>query len=759
VRGGLQLDSREGLRVGGDSGPAIIPAQPTESLVIEALKYQSLEMPPSGPLPNQVIEDFSEWIRRGAIDPRLEVVAAKLPPVDWQAAISHWAFQPLQHPAPPAFQRELASHGPNWPSTPIDLFIANGRIEGNFSPSVHADKRVLIRRATFDLLGLPPTVEEVRDFVEDESPDSYARVVDRLLSSPAYGERWGRHWLDLVRYADTNGADENHPFPNAWRYRDWVVRKWNEDLPFDEFIIQQLAGDLLPVPENEFDAGELLTATGMLVIGPKMLAEQDKDKMLIDIVDEQVDTVGRTMLGLTIGCARCHDHKFDPVSTHDYYALAGIFYSTQTMADREFVSNWMERPLPSAEIDRQRAAYQPKLDEARARLKQIKSELAEAQSSSEQVETETDLSTSQGTTEQALPGAGTEQELKAHEELLKKLEDEMPRHELVMSVQDATPVNLPIHLRGNHLTLSEQVVPRGLPAILTRVNPAPKIGASASGRLEFARWLVSPNNPLTARVMVNRIWMWHFGKPLMPGPSNFGLQAERPTHPELLDWLAGEFIRRDWSIKEIHRLIMLSATYQMSSQASSDEDERRDPDNIYWRRFNKKRLEAEAFRDAILFVGGDLDAKLSGIAVNTDAKRRAFYLPINRSSHYEMFSAFDYVETGSHIEQRPITTVPHQALFAMNSPLVLEQSRRLASSLCSKHVDCAAADDRVLLDKVFEQLVARLPRETEAARCLEFLQQVASNLPAGIDASEQHLQAWSSLVRALLAGNEFIYVE
>ena len=301
-----------------------------------------------------------------------------------------------------------------------------------------ADKRALIRRVTFDLTGLPPTLEEINAFLNDDSVESYAKVVDRLLASPRYGERWGRHWLDLVRYATTNGADENHALPNAWRYRDWVVRMMNQDLPLDQFIIQQLAGDLLPPPADEQQAGDLLTATGMLVIGPKMLAEQDKEKMLIDLVDEQIDTVSRTMLGLTVSCARCHDHKFDPIAARDYYALAGIFSSTKSMANRDFVSKWLERPLPSEAIAAQRAAHAQKIELAKAELAKLVS-------------------------------PADDEAIKQKKAALEQLEKEMPAWETVMAVEEGAPQNLPIHLRGNHLKPGPEKISRGMPVILTQV--------------------------------------------------------------------------------------------------------------------------------------------------------------------------------------------------------------------------------------------------------------------------------------------------
>ncbi len=720
VRGGLQLDSKVATLKGGDSGASIIPGKPEDSLLISAIKHESLAMPPKSKLPDNVIADFETWIRDGAVDPRKEARPAKLPPVDYEAAKSHWAFQKISDPAPPQVQNAA------WAVSPIDQFVLSKLEQSGMQPAAAADKRTLIRRATFDLIGLPPTVDEVNAFLADESPDAFARVVDRLLASPHYGERWGRHWLDLVRYATSNGADENHDLPNSWRYRDWVVRMMNQDLPLDQFIIQQLAGDLLPMPADEQQAGDLLTATGMLVLGPKMLAEQDKDKMMIDIVDEQIDTVSRTMLGLTIGCARCHDHKFDPITARDYYSLAGIFYSTKTMADRAFVSKWMERSLPSQAITAQRAEHQAKIDGAKAELAQMQPDNAEA--------------------------------IKQKQAAIEQLEKDMPQFAQVMATEEGEIHNLPVHLRGNHLKPGPDKIDRGMPGILTSVSPAPAIPANQSGRMQLAEWLVSKDNPLTARVIANRIWMWHFGKPLMRSPSNWGLKAEPPSHPELLDWLAQDLMRNNWSLKEMHRRILLSSTWQMSSHVRRDYADR-DPENTLLWRQNRRRLEAEPVRDSILFVGGGLDMTIGGAVGDVNANRRAIYLPVNRAALYEMFSTFDYVETANHIEQRPVTTVPNQALYLMNNSAVHEQSRRLIEQLPTTDPSVPLDDLGTVVTDLFERLYARRPDTDEISRSIEFLKQTETALSDVTDPRERRLQSWAALCRTLIAGNEFIFVE
>lgn len=720
IRGGLRVDTASALTAGGDSGPAVVSGKPDESLLLKAIKHVDFEMPPEKKLPDEVIADFEKWVADGAIDPRKDDQPAKLKAVDFEEAKKHWAFQPISSSGPPIVAAD------QWSNSPIDSFIYERLQREQQEPSGPTDKRTLIRRAYFDLTGLPPTIEEVEDFVSDNSPAAFERAIDRLLASPKYGERWGRHWLDLVRYATTNGADENHGLPVAWRFRDWVVRKVNDDLPFDEFTIQQLAGDLLPAPADEFEAGELLTATGMLVLGPKMLAEQDKEKMMIDIVDEQIDTVSRTMLGLTVGCARCHDHKFDPISSKDYYSLAGIFYSTKTMADRAFVSKWMERPLPSQAIIARRAEHQAKIDTAKAELAQLKS-------------------------------PEQDEAIKQKKAQVEELEKAMPPFDMVMAADESETKELPIFLRGNHLKPAPDKVTRGVPLVLTSFQSAPAIPEKQSGRLELAKWFVDPANPLTSRVMVNRIWMWHFGKAIMRSPSNWGLKGELPTHPELLDWLAQEFIRKDWSLKAMHRVIMTSSSYQMSSSPRPGLVEL-DPENRWLWRQNRRRMEAEPVRDSILYLGRSLDTTIGGPEVGVDGKRRAIYLQIDRAALYAMFSTFDYVETANHIEQRPATTVPNQALFLMNSALVHEQSRQIAEGL---GLDPAQPIEEMhaTIDQLFELFFARKASSAEVERVHAFLKSTEASLASVGDPRERRIQSIATLCRTLFASNEFIFVE
>lgn len=708
AQGNLRLDARESWMRGGDSGPVIAPGNAEGSLLLQSLRYQSLQMPPKGKLSDAMIADFERWIAEGAVDPRNEQERPKGFAIDPAAAEHHWAFQSPAHDRPDAS---------------IDHWIRTALEREGLTMSPPADPLVLMRRATLDLTGLPPTPEEIDSFLADNPSDRYERLVDRLLASPQYGVRWGRHWLDTVRYADSNGADENHDMPSAWRYRDWVVASLNEDLPFDAFVLQQLAGDLLPAPESEEERGRLLTATGYWVLGPKMLAEQDKAKMRIDIVDEQIDTLSRGLMGITLSCARCHDHKFDPFTQQDYYAVAGILMSTRTMANEDFVSRWMERPLPSATIEGRRAEHQTRIDAARGRLAQA----------------------------QATIPAGTEatpEQRQAVDPIAKELEalqKSMPEFDTAMAVEEGKAVNLPIHIRGNHLRASEHPQPRGVPAILVRHHAMEPIPEEASGRLQLARWLTHPDHPLVARVMVNRIWGWHFGQGLVASPSNFGLRGDAPSHPELLDRLARAWIEQGWSMKWLHRQIVLSETYRMRSSYRAVSTA--DPENRWLAQRRPRRLEVEALRDAILAASGLLDLRLGGPGQPLSSNKRSIYLTINRAALADVFSVFDYVDPASHIEQRPVTQVPSQALFLMNSEWVQRAGKAIASDVLAQTRERARQ-----IETSFLLTLGRGPTPYELERSAALMDQVAAHDP-------QPEAPLAALVRGLIATQEFVSLE
>ncbi|MCA9132549.1 MAG: PSD1 domain-containing protein, partial [Planctomycetales bacterium] len=557
----LRVDTLAGMLSGGLAGPSIVPGKPGSSLLITAVSYRDneLTMPPDEKLSDVQIADLTRWIEMGAPHPDSGQAGPvkRRGDVDLDAGRQHWAFQPPVRVEPPSVDEEstAASAGGRRESAyrnPIDAFVL-ARLEAEgLRRAPAADKLTLIRRATFDLLGLPPTPEEIEAFLADDSAGAFRRLVDRLLASPHYGERWGRHWLDIARYADSNGLDENVIHVNAWRYRDYVVRSLNNDKPYDQFVVEQLAGDLLDSGADVDLKLERLIATGFLVLGPKVLAEADQAKMEMDIIDEQLDTVGRSIMGLTLGCARCHTHKFDPISHHDYYGLAGIFKSTRTMDSYETVAVWHENVIETPE---QTAVYEEHTQRVAAQEKQIGEYINAAKAALEPPPAK-DLKLADV---EKLFSEEIQQELKKLREELNAIRKAAPSRPMAMGVEEGTAADTAVHLRGSHLTLGD-TVPRRFPEVLVE-GEQPPLPADHSGRLEFARWLTSGQHPLTARVMVNRVWSYHFGEGLVRSPDNFGMLGERPTHPELLDWLARRFVESGWSLKSLHRTILLSATY------------------------------------------------------------------------------------------------------------------------------------------------------------------------------------------------------
>ena len=1080
----LRLDSREAILEGGESGPAAVAGKPNESLLIDVLQYRgNIQMPPKAKLPEAEIAIFTEWVRRGMPWPESSrLMASKVGSksgstgfTDEQKAF--WAFQHIRPVTLPNVVQE------DWLRSPLDRFVLAGLESRMMRPAPAADKRTFIRRLTLDLIGLPPTRDEVADFLADTTPDNVERVIDRLLASPRYGERWARHWLDVARYADSNGLDENLAYGNAFRYRDYVIRVFQNDTPYDQFLTEQIAGDLLElrspvttdssnsvaappnpwIAENSFDR---LTATGFLSLGAKMLAEDDPVKMQMDIIDEQIDTLARSVMGLTLGCARCHDHKFDPISIEDYYSLAGIFKSTTTMENFSVVAKWQERPLATADqihsrdelrqganeqkklleqflasstdevlnparalvgsyllaatFEQQRsirlqnaqprgafcigqpppaailieaedyargnvskdrttygadigvlvdrgeapnfaeydldldsaAVYQIELRYAAKESRQVKIFLngqliridgaskvtgawtpdgqewfvqaivglrvgrnvirleqpkafphidkllltredesantrlagltaqhtAAAQAivtatvitsvvqqwikyldqtkdepaslltawhqfvASKQLTVEicnttngvgrllgdsqpaslielairyqalfddsvsawnTLTSREEGHRAKALEdpleersrrilidpqgpfGTPVDIESLFSDQVRKSLADRraeltrrngsIPNFPEVMSVSDATPENLRIHLRGSHRTLGKEV-PRRFPQIIAGENQNPL--TQGSGRLELAEWLTSASHPLTARVMANRVWLWHFGQGLVRSPDNFSSLGERASHPELLDWIACEFrggnVRspRTWGLKSFHRKLISSATYRMSTQ-HNDVYAESDPENRLMWRFHRRRMEVEVLRDSILAVSGAIDETPGGTSLTTpnrnyvtstasinpavySSQRRSVYLPVVRSALYEFFSAFDFADPSTMNGQRDHTTVAPQALFMMNSEFVLRQCQ----TLYDQRLATSPSSTSERITTLYELAYSRPPTASEISRASDYLahfRAVTSQLlwnPNEVDS-----KAWVSLCRAVLAANEFLYIE
>ena len=626
-----------------------------------------------------------------------------------------------------------------------------------------ADKRTLIRRATFDLIGLPPTPAEIDAFLADKSEQAFARVIDRLLNSPHYGERWGRHWLDVARYADSNGLDENVAHGNAWRYRDYVVQSLNSDKPYNEFLIEQLAGDQLDSGDDISLRHQRLIATGFLVLGPKVLAEVDKAKLEMDIVDEQIDTIGRSLMGLTLGCARCHEHKFDPIGSDDYYALAGIFKSTRTMETLKTVARWNENVIALPEDTAKKDLHEQQVE---SKKQQIEDLITDAKG---------ELETPQGETtpkdadlEKSFPEK-TQTELKALRDELKQIEAAAPEMPSAMGVVDGTIADVAIHLRGSHLTLGD-VAPRRFPRIFAGDDQA-SLPADRSGRLEFAQWLTKEQHPLTARVMVNRIWRWHFGKGLVETVDNFGLQGTPPTHPELLDWLAVEFIESGWSIKSMHRLIMSSDAYQRSSSFDAKNAEIDAENRFYWRR-DVRRLEAETIRDAMLAVSWSLDRTIGGNLMTTknreylfnhtskdkstyqSIRRRSIYVPVIRNHLYDVFQLFDYTDASVLNGNRDTSTIAPQALFLMNSELIADLTKAMAKRALTLESTRQSRINRLFLESFGREATA-----AESHQASEFLARFEDLMTQRAEPPEDlTTQAWQALCQSIISSSEFIYV-
>jgi hypothetical protein len=759
-KGKLRLTSRATILQGGESGPAAVAGKPGDSVLIQAISYtDALKMPPTERLPDREIATLTRWVQMGLPWPETESKPvngiSKGPGTSTNTEYRitdeqrhFWSFQPVKDPVPPKVR------GNNPAITGIDRFILRKLEDQGLCLAPSADKRTLIRRATFDLLGLPPTPEEIDAFLKDTSSDAFAKVVDRLLASPHYGERWGRHWLDLVRYTDCfdarilMGPGSVMDITEAWRYRDWVVNAFNRDLPYDQFIVDQIAGDILagqsgdgmPAGGSRYDK---IVATGMLAIGNWGGGDADKEKLLTDIVDDQVDVIGRSIMGLTIGCARCHDHKFDPIPTADYYSLAGIFFSTHILPNvgpKTDGPPMLRIPLaPPQDVERQ-ARYNARIAGVE---KQVQSVTPTAQ---------------QELARRLLFETTRSIVAAAHKAKLERLQAELAELKrqglaplpFANGAQEGGVPDSPhagvhdvrIHIRGSYSRLGQQV-PRRFPRIMAGNQQTPI--REGSGRLQLARWLVSPEHPLTARVMVNRIWQHHFGQGIVRSPNNFGKQGERPTHPELLDYLAKRFIDSAWSIKSMHRLMMLSATYQQSSESSSQTFQA-DPDNRLFGRMNRQRLEAEAIRDNLLAVAGRLDFTMGGKATRDFASpRRSLYQMTIRSDRSGYGPLFDMADSDAPVATRTVSTVAPQALFLLNHPFVLQQKSALTRRIL---LNPRSPDNKLRIIHAYEILYGRLPAEEEIEIGLEFLRRQGSTN-----------DAWEAYCEVLLCANEFIYVD
>ena len=862
VKGGLLLETRDEILKGGDTGPAIVAGDPEKSLLIKAVRYtdEDLQMPPrksGGKLSEEQIADLEAWVKMGAPDPRTsEAAVQKGPPLsDPEKVRHHWAFKPIRHPAPPAVNNK------RWVKNPIDAFVMAKLESKGMLPSRQADKRTLIRRATHDLTGLPPTLQEVEDFLADNSPEAFTRVADRLLSSPRYGERWGRHWLDVARYADTKGYvfEEERRYAYAYTYRDYVIRAFNEDLPFNRFIIEQLAADQLDLGDDK----RPLAAMGFLTLGRRFLNNQP------DIIDDRIDVVSRGLMGLTVTCARCHDHKYDPIPTQDYYSLYGVFASCNEPADKPLLGSASlpkayneyvtERKKREEELKDFRAAKEQealsqlrqrtgdyllaafearrlnensksealarerkldpgvvhrwvsKLDEWRKqhhplfapwfafaalpekdfteRAKELAPKVAANQAADQAVNPlvaeafagdppasmkevaerygnlfaavdkrwqehlDEQRKKSEGSDKvealAALPDANqealrqilyaenspanppsgeihrlfdvpTSQKLRALQRKLEELDATHPgAPPKAMVLEDnSSPYNPHVFVRGNPNNPGPEV-PREFLAVVAGANRKPF--QKGSGRLELAQAIASRDNALTARVIVNRVWLHHFGAGLVRTPSDFGLRSDAPTHPELLDYLASYFIDEGWSLKKLHRLIVLSNTYQQNSDGETHYAQI-DPDNRLLWKMSRQRLDFEELRDSLLAISGKLDLTEGGHAVDIvgepSSTRRAVYGFVERQNLPAMFRTFDFASPDTTSPQRFSTTVPQQALFLMNSPFVIQQAKNLAGREEIK--SRSLPEDRIR--RLYEVAYQREPDHDELKLALRFVE-------------------------------------
>lgn len=737
-KGKLLLDSKHGIAKGGVSGPALVPGDVEKSRLIHAIRWTDADfaMPPKGKLTQQQIERFEQWIKMGAPDPRTEPAAKSAVTPKTKVGRDWWAFQQLREATAPHVKRS------DWPRRKIDSFILHDLEAKGLTPSPRADARTLIQRAYLDLTGLRPSFEECETFAKNPSDAAYEQIIERLLASPHYGERWGRYWLDVARYGDDNPTSEatNRPYPYAWRYRDWVIDALNRDVPYDQFVKLQLAGDLMPkAPRRD------LVATGFLGAGPiyhkdGRLSKEVIENLYMDDWDERVDVVTRGVLGLTVACARCHDHKFDPIATRDYYALAGVFAST-VAAPRPLaeVANDVETRFM---LESQRIFYLSYLanlmrTEPGTNPKQARSKVEQFVRDLDKIESEiADMRDrypslhaflvrldkrpapyeggaksppqKQGKTR----GGAESAEPYFHSVFDAALWVDGTDPDLtLLDIKPGTPRDLRV-LQGGNVARPSEPAPRGFLTVLSKGDPAFKRG---SGRLELAERFFSDAAPLAARVIVNRVWGWHFGKPLVDTPSDFGSQGERPTHPQLLDDLATRFVFNGWSLKWLHREIMLSASYQQASRHRA-EVAKIDPGNRLLWRMNPRRLDIEAYRDCILQAAGTLELKIGGPPIELDkSDRRTVYARISRSRAANLLQLYGFPEATMHSPGREATITPLQQLFVMNSAFLRDHASALSKAVANE------TDDEAKVQALYRRVLARGPSERDRAIAAKYL--------------------------------------
>jgi hypothetical protein len=779
-KGGLRLDWRGGVLKGGESGAAVTLDDPRSSLLLEAVNYAGFEMPPRGKLPQDKIDVFTKWIdlglpwTPGEDKPPADKIAAHAPPQINDETRAHWSFQPIQRPEVPPVRDST------WGKTPIDPFILSRLEQNKLTPAGPAAKAALLRRAYYDLTGLPPEPREVAAFLADDSPDAWETVVDRLLASPHYGEHWGRHWLDLVRYAETNSYERDGAKPFVWRYRDYVIRSLNDDKPYDQFVREQLAGDELdePMPES-------IVATGYYRLGIWDDEPVDPLQAHYDDLDDVLKTTGEVFLGLTVGCARCHDHKLDPIPQADYYRLLSFFNNIRRFGVRSHESVLdasVQMVGPEEKLRQYREAltrWKEESDQVEQQLREFDRRIERALKGGEVDDFKreayrVDLA------RKHTPGALSEEELEQYVQLTKR-RDELRKTEpeglmQVLCVKERGASPQPTHLlaRGNAHAPGDEVQP-GFPQVLgfdvPEISPAARSAASCGRRRVLADWIASPENPLAARVIANRVWQYHFGRGLVRSANDFGLQGDRPTHPELLDWLASELIAGGWRMKRLHKLILMSSAYQMSSQAN-DEALAVDPQNDLFWRFDMRRLSAEEIRDSILAVNGSLNRdKMYGESIyvkipqavlagqsrpgagwgnspEQDQNRRSIYIHVKRSLIVPLLASFDLPESDFTCPVRFVSTQPTQALTMLNSEFVNDEARVFAEYLKQQ-----SADPREQIAIALRRVTQREPADDEITDGLALIEKLKTERGA------THDVALEQFCLMTLNLNEFLYLE
>ncbi len=785
-KGGLRLDSLAAMMQGGDTGPALVPGKVDESLLVEAVNYDGLEMPPGGKLGDKQRDVLARWIAMGAPWPSADGGAAAPTESAQKPKISDedrafWSFQPVRTPAVP----DVADGG--WSKGPIDRFLFARMAAEGLTPAPEADRRTLIRRASFDLIGLPPSPDEVRAFAADDAPQAYERLVDRLLADPRYGERWARHWLDLVRYAESDGYRQDAYRPDAWRYRDYVIRAFNEDKPYDRFVTEQLAGDEIAPGDPE-----LAVATGFLRLGTYEFNQRDVPGQRSTILNDITDVTGDVFLGIGIGCARCHDHKFDPLLQVDYYRLQAFFAPMQPRDDLPLAT-----ATQSSDYQQKLAAWEAKTAEIRAEIDEverphleeaargaiakfpedIQAMLAKPSSGRSPMEEQlADLAYLQVTFEHDRVGDKIKKskDKDRWEGLRKRLAaydidkpDPLPKAPGVADVgPTAPPTTIPGDRKGREIEPGFLTLLDEGPARVDQVSTA---ADSTGRRTALARWLTRPDHPLTTRVMANRLWQYHFGRGLVATSSDFGRLGERPSHPELLDWLASEFVGQGWSLKHLHRTIMTSAAYRQSALRPAPETARlKDPDNRLLWRMNTRRLDIEPIRDAMLAVGGELDPVMGGPARDPSERRRTIYTKVIRNTRDPLIDAFDSPDGSNSTPSRNATTTPTQALLMINGTWTLARAGAFADRLRRE-----ASDDEGRIVLAYQLAFGRPPVPAERDEAVDFFRSRAelaeepttisgSEAGSGLAADESDGDGSSVLVdfcHALMNSNEFLYVD